>query len=485
VRRSLPYLGRFINNAFIIAAGGIITRDGDYVVHTFLGSDTLNITYAPNNAVLEYLLVAGGGGSSTSPTSATPGGGAGGLLQGGIIPPVNSYPIVIGAGGAGSPTDGVRGASGSNTTGLGLTAIGGGAAGARDVGVLNHNGLPGGSGGGGSDNTGVGGAGTLGQGYRGGDCPDGISSGGGGGAGGNGANGATNSPGPYSGGNGGAGVNSSITGASEGYAGGGGGGVNGIATHGGGNGGTGFAQPGGNGAANKGGGGGGAFSGVAGNGGSGIVIVRYYNPSPYAGIQSQYEFQNNAVDDVNANDGVEFGDVTYPTAGKFGTYCARFGSFNGRIEIAPLNITGKKNFTVLCWVKTTTAANIAILGFGTEANNRAAFLFLNTSGKTTFDLYGAAGVSGGTSVNDGNWHLVGFENNNGTVNVFVDGVDDAVGVNMAAMDLGNTYATIGTAYSGGGNFDGDMERLSIIPRVLTSAEKLAFYNAGNGLPLPF
>jgi hypothetical protein len=207
-----------------------------------------------------YLVVAGGGGASYG------GGGAGGLLTGTTsLTPGASYAVTVGAGGAGTT-------NGTNSTGFGLTAIGGGYGAAS---VASN----GGSGGGSGQKAGYGtvGTGTTGQGYSGGLGYDGVSqftSGGGGG----GAGGAGSAAPSAAGGSGGPGLLFAPTGAY--YAGGGSGGTNnsgnGTGPWAGGIGGGGegrYNVTGANGSTNTGGGGGGGPG--ASNGGSGVVIVAY------------------------------------------------------------------------------------------------------------------------------------------------------------------------------------------------------------------
>jgi len=229
---------------------------------------------SPNNKVtttIKVLIVAGGGGGASSNGG---GGGAGGLIYKTMQLASGTYGVVVGDGGTG----GTVGTNGANSTFNGLVAIGGGAGGAGSA-----NGNAGGSGGGGgiSVNTYLGGAGTAGQGFAGGDNTHGAStygSGGGGGAGGVGIQAtSTNS------GNGGPGLSYDISGVSAYYAAGGGGGgkednIYGTGGSGiGGNGGITYSTAAGAGAANTGSGGGGAANGqsVGGAGGSGVVIISY------------------------------------------------------------------------------------------------------------------------------------------------------------------------------------------------------------------
>ena len=146
------------------ATGGTTSTDGDYKVHVFTSPGTFEVVSASNDPaenVVQYLIVGGGGGMGYGYGGA---GGAGGYRAYGCGPsplqapaaiptPVTTYPISVGAGGAGSPVvPGPSGfpcnsSNGSNTTGLGLTAAGGGGGASGSSG---NNGKPGGSGGGGA-----------------------------------------------------------------------------------------------------------------------------------------------------------------------------------------------------------------------------------------------------------------------------------------------------------------------------------------------
>ena len=227
-----------------------------------------------------YLVVAGGGSGAASTYGSgvgagSGGGGAGGLLTGtATLLAGTTYSFVVGAGGAAvsSGTGAyLNGNSGSNSTALGLTAIGGGYGGAYIVST------PGGSGGsgGGAANNNAGGSGTSGQGNAGG-AGSNSSPYWGGSGGGAGAAGVTGTAGGN--GVGGVGLANTITGSSVFYAGGGGATDITGTVRAGGNGGGGQGGGGGTataGTANTGGGGGGSGYGTAGSGagGSGVVII--------------------------------------------------------------------------------------------------------------------------------------------------------------------------------------------------------------------
>lgn len=258
---------------FMAAAGGTITYDGNYKIHTFTSNSTFNVSI-PGDA--EVLLIAGGGGGGSNFDGYYGGGGGG---AGGYIH-LNSrafssggHSTVIGNGGAGAIgvfNNAPDGSNGNNTTFDGYTAIGGGGGG----GCLT-NGLAGGCGGGcgSNDNNLNGGSGS--QGGNGASTQFGDVGGGGGGTGQSAGWVFEEMEWRSHGGNG---RSYDISGAATYYGGGGGGGGDvGDGGQGGGGDGGAFTH-GSNGTNGLGGGGGGCgrfgtYNG--GNGGKGIVIVRY------------------------------------------------------------------------------------------------------------------------------------------------------------------------------------------------------------------
>src|SRR5210317_581637 len=304
-----------VSPSYTVATGGTITTSGDYKIHSFTGDGCFVVSTSGNSplfpcnplagpSVVDYLVVAGGGGGGKGSTS---GGGAGGFREShstpvsgpytasplatptGITVSTQTYPISVGAGGAGSDCAPANGSNGSNSIFSTITSAGGGGGGSDGSGA----GSPGGSGGGGANGGGPGSGNTPPvsppQGNNGGGSSPGTPSGGGGG--GAGAAGACQPS--NQGVEGGAGVGTLINpatgetgpGPSQYYAGGGSGSRPGTfeasgGIGGGGNGGS-CDQTGTNGTANTGGGGGSGQSfasppwATGRSGGKGIVIIRY------------------------------------------------------------------------------------------------------------------------------------------------------------------------------------------------------------------
>ena len=292
-----------VPDSFVGATGGTETTSGDFKIHTFNSSSNFvvaNLATAPANNEVSYVVVGGGGGGGRK--CAGGGGGAGGFREGksgvdtysaspknapaGITVSAQTYPITVGAGGAGGAHS-QDGSPGANSIFSTITSAGGGKGQGNPS---TSGGGAGGSGGGGGNSGHPAGSGNTPpvsppQGSNGGNGADGGGSyqeggGGGGGASAVGSNAAGNAVG----GDGGAGVPTSIPGSAISIAGGGGGGTGGnhgyptgVGANGGGNGGNCQNNRDGTaGTANTGGGGGGgAGTNVSAAGGSGVVILRY------------------------------------------------------------------------------------------------------------------------------------------------------------------------------------------------------------------
>jgi hypothetical protein len=253
----------------IVSNDSVGTVTDPYYTHTFTAPGSYNFVVSSGSGNVRALLVAGGGGGGGADGTGVfcGGGGAGGVLEyASIAVTPQSYPVAVGAHGAGGVGDHVvvandHGDKGGDTTAFGHTATGGGG-GKANLAAFNNDG---GSGGGGCTVGGAataGGTGIGGQGNAGGSGADDSSGasrgGGGGGAGAVGSN--------YITGAGGAGIVSTISGASVTY-GKGGDGATGAA--------GGAVETGNTG--NGGGGGGGHVNpiGEGGQGADGILIIRY------------------------------------------------------------------------------------------------------------------------------------------------------------------------------------------------------------------
>ena len=356
----------------VFPTGGTVTNIGNNEkIHVFTTSGTFNTPVALNGSTV--MVIGGGGGGGNQRGG---GGGAGGLiLNTNVNIPSGNSTATVGAGGGAST-------AGANSSFVGLTAIGGGRGGSH---LATDAGGNGGSGGGAAMNYNTnifqGGTATAGQGFNGAssgnqgtDNP--RNTGGGGGAGqagtiGAGGN-ATWTTGTKPKGGDGLLISqfSTVGGSPAGWYAAGGGGARGGADSQGAGAGLGGQGGGGNGSdltvaataglANTGSGGGGGELGQNGaNGGSGVVMIRYFQPT--------WVSSNPAVATVNASTGL----VTAVSPGtSMITYYSQSGCVYqseftvGALSVAPTSIN---NLQTLCNGGTTQLQQVGgTLGSGAQ-----------------------------------------------------------------------------------------------------------------------
>jgi len=175
-------------NLYIQASGGTIVNCGAFRTHIFTSSDNFvvsELSVLPANNKIDYLVVGGGAGGGTSCAGGA--GGAGGFRVSnelvsapaptmsplanptGLTATVATFPITVGAGGAGNnpggyaPTSDGKGTNGNTTTFSTITSAGGGAGGGEGPSPTSatRTGNDGASGGGGSHPGRPGGAGNT------------------------------------------------------------------------------------------------------------------------------------------------------------------------------------------------------------------------------------------------------------------------------------------------------------------------------------
>jgi hypothetical protein len=438
-------------------------------------------TFTPPAGVteVEYLVIGGGGGGGgvgDGNWGGGGGGGAGGFRNGSYpVIPLQSYTVLVGAGGSAGGNSS-RGGNGGNSSFAAIIANGGG--GGASGPTPGDSGAAGGSGGGGRWNSaGLGGAGNTpatdpSQGNKGGNG-DSYGAGGGGGSSAAGANGNGNN-----GGVGGAGKASSISGTSVTYAGGGGGGGYGAAGGAGGSGGGGSApasrgvgNPGTNGS-----GGGGATGSSSGNaynggtGGSGIVIIKYRvtavslwttegTPIETDSLVPQLEFNmkipvtdNNSLNDLSTIQATIYYDV------------------DGIYNVSEVPTSGSaQTCAILTWTRST---NTLIIDAGTGSswsaiNSSSIFPTLsNTSG--TFEFHFKPGKVAITTTGSARWQIyvkvidsgtntgIGTKTNL-TMAWYGEVVINTAGVNWGTVNIGsdfleNKQSNISVTYTSNGDF---------------------------------
>lgn len=153
--------------SYVAATGGTVATVGDYKIHSFTSSSNFVVSSVGNSAgsnSVDYLVVGAGGGGGNSNGG---GGGAGGFrMAPDFSVSAQTYPITIGAGGAGQPSSGPAdsgpgAAQGSSSVFSTITSAGGGLGGSGKGSGPYGVGGNGGSGGGGGTNNQANGSGNT------------------------------------------------------------------------------------------------------------------------------------------------------------------------------------------------------------------------------------------------------------------------------------------------------------------------------------
>lgn len=178
----------------------------------------------------------------------------------------------------------------------------------------------------------------------------------------------------------------------------------------------------------------------------------------------------NALLDITGNRIITIGSLTYANDNTF--------SFNGstdNLTIPTISLgNGNLPWTCSAWVKTTT--NASTLGSGSILSNQASgpvySVMCVNSGKIAYWTYQNAAwaqkLGVGTTVNDGNWHLLTWVNNSDyTMAMYVDGVLDS---NVANSTSGNNNPIdmIGSSWSA--KFAGSIGAVQIYNVALTATQ---------------
>lgn len=187
-----------------------------------------------------------------------------------------------------------------------------------------------------------------------------------------------------------------------------------------------------------------------------------------------------SIFDLTGQKTVTANSVTYASNGNI--------SFNGSSNFLTLQNTtlgnGNLPWTVSAWVKSTTTATT--LGAGSILSNQSggpvySVMGIN-SGKIVYWTYQnsawAQKLGVGTTVNDGNWHMLTWVNySNSTMDMYVDGVLDS---NVPNSTSGNQNPVDRIGGSWNSLFPGSINNLSIYNKALTAAEVIQNFNALRG-----
>jgi hypothetical protein len=189
------------------------------------------------------------------------------------------------------------------------------------------------------------------------------------------------------------------------------------------------------------------------------------------------------------NNALPFYGVTYQAAGPLGSQAITTDGSTGWAETTT-EYSNPENFTVLMWLKTTTASG-AILGFSSSQDPIASapnaadrLLWVDSTGKLVWALYNGATeeITSPSAVNTGSWVFVAASVGAAGTALYVNG---SKVVSSAAYTTASSYLgwwSIGWAYFSswpdsptGNYFNGSLAQLAIIPSQLTTAQVSTIY----------
>jgi trimeric autotransporter adhesin len=201
-----------------------------------------------------------------------------------------------------------------------------------------------------------------------------------------------------------------------------------------------------------------------------------------------------------ANDEVGSADLTNSGATQHASghvnYAASFdgsndfmGSIDATFEIQAMSVsvwvnttqTGETSGIVDNYYWTSDGWSVEI---GGEWDNNGTAVFHLNDGANELNLYK---YPGGTSIRDGNWHLIVATFSGTSANLYVDNTLEATASwnHTITYDAANRF-TLGSRSAGGQlYFAGSIDEVGVWTRVLTSDERTELWNSGTGITYPF
>ena len=206
---------------------------------------------------------------------------------------------------------------------------------------------------------------------------------------------------------------------------------------------------------------------------------------PADGLVAAYNFNNNLVDFIGANNGASVGATSYHT----GVEGQAIKGDGGYISLPALNIGGSQPRSISLWIKRGPATSIktyfAFNGSGTVLTN----CILHVGAVSVGDLYWGFGNSDfyttGGLISNTNYHHVVVIYKGGvlsttSVEIYVDNVKKSItkaGAQTGSANTANSnYRILSDSLSATRNADGFVDLLRVYDRAITSAEVAQLYD---------
>jgi len=234
--------------------------------------------------------------------------------------------------------------------------------------------------------------------------------------------------------------------------------------------------------------------------GIGNVCVYYFNESDFTppvdlkeGLISCYEFDETSGTTATDAHGSNDGTVTGATINQTGKIDKAY-SFDGndKVTFGTFN-AGTSAMSAFCWVKTSlTSAQMIFTKYDYGSGDRSWNMNMTAAGKLQVYISdnGTAAKKiyyTDDSINDNDWHLVGFTFDSGTLKLWIDGVDAAVTktTDDAATSIHQSSKMVGVGFqiNNGSyvvSYQGLIDQPGLWSKALSTNEISALYNSGNG-----
>jgi hypothetical protein len=198
------------------------------------------------------------------------------------------------------------------------------------------------------------------------------------------------------------------------------------------------------------------------------------------GLVAYYPFNGTANDaSGNANNGIVNGTAAYET-NSTGQIALQFNGTNNYVSLAELPTSGSGSFTIFAWVNDSipgTRQTIVSYGEGSQVSDSALYIYLTDNNMLRFDLADSPGPTSPIIINNGYWYHVGVVNNNGNVQLYVNGVAEGSSVSMNPNIVsGFQYIGVDGGPNGIGDyFNGTINKVRIWNRALSASEIQQLY----------
>lgn len=188
-------------------------------------------------------------------------------------------------------------------------------------------------------------------------------------------------------------------------------------------------------------------------------------------MKGRYEFEQNAVDSMNNDNGTNTGSIKNVTDSKVGSYAYNYTGGNTLIDD---DLSGTK-WSVAFWVKRTALAQSGFI-YGRDTDD--VDIYFSTTQLKVYSNAGANQVI--RTVNDLDWHHVVITYNAGTLTAYFDNQTNYTGAQSVTAWAATDTVRIGDNTAQSNALEAQLDQLIIWNRTITAAEVSTLWNDSNG-----